>query len=246
MRPPFRPARSLAVVLLILASAPPGWSEDRDWVDLSALDAWKSPTDGWSTVGSVGLDPSDPKKLASTPGTGAIANGPTGRAKNLVSKESFGDVELHLEFLIPKGSNSGVKFQAVYEIQIFDSFGSTRALKGSDSGGVYPRSEQLPKYHHIDDGHAPLVNASRAPGQWQVLDATFRAPRFDASGQKTAGARITAVLNGQVVQDNREVETPTGAAWHDKEKPTGPILLQADHGPVAFRDIKARKPAPTP
>ncbi len=170
-----------------------------------------------------------------------IYNGPTGRAKNLISKESFGDVELHIEFNVPKGSNSGVKFQAVYEVQIFDSFGVKRPLQGSDNGGVYPRSEEKPKYHHIDDGHAPLLNASKAPGEWQVLDITFLAPRFDASGKKIASARITAILNGQKVQDSLEVETPTGAAWKNQEKTTGPILLQADHGPVAFRNVKARR-----
>ncbi len=246
MRPPPRAARPLAVALLILALAPRGWSEDGAWVDLSGLGAWKPPAEGWAAVESVGLNPKDPKKLVSWPGTGTIWNGPVGRGKNLVSVESFGDVELHVEFFIPKGSNSGVKFQAVYEIQIFDSFGSTRPPKGSDSGGIYPRSEEKPKYHQIDDGHAPLVNASKAPGQWQVLDATFLAPRFDASGKKTASARITAALNGRTVQDNLEVTTPTGSAWRDQEKATGPILLQADHGPVAFRNLKARKPTPKP
>jgi hypothetical protein len=236
---PSRASRSLAVACLVLAFAPRGWTEDGAWVDLMGLDAWKSPVEGWSTVGSAGLDPQNSKKLAVEPGSGVIYNGPTGRAKNLVSKETFGDVEFHAEFNVPKGSNSGVKFQAMYEVQIFDSFG-VKKLKGSDSGGVYPRSEEKPKYHHIDDGRAPSLNASKPPGEWQVLDLTFLAPRFDASGKKTASARITAVLNGKVVQDNVEVETPTGAAWKNKEQPTGPILLQADHGPVAFRNLKAR------
>ena len=231
---------SLAVLFLVLAVVPSGHSDDSAWIDLTALDAWKPPIEGWSTVGSVALDPKDPKKLAVEPGQGVIYNGPTGRGKNLISKESFGDVELHAEFNIPKGSNSGIKFQAVYEIQIFDSYG-VKTLKGSDNGGVYPRSEEKPKYHHIDDGHPPLVNASKPPGEWQTLDLIFVAPRFDASGKKTASARITAKLNGQTVQDNREVETPTGAAWHNQEKTTGPILIQADHGPVAFRNIKARR-----
>jgi hypothetical protein len=232
--------RFLLVALLGLAFAPRGWTDEPGWVDLSGLDAWKSPIDGWSTVGSVGLDPKNPKAFAVEAGSGVIYNGPTGRAKNLISKETFGDVEMHIEFNVPKGSNSGVKFQAVYEVQIFDSFG-VKKLKGSDNGGVYPRSEEKPSYHHIDDGHAPLLNASKAPGEWQELDLTFLAPRFDASGKKLASARITAVLNGKTVQDNLEVETPTGAAWKNKEKPTGPILLQADHGPVAFRNVKARR-----
>jgi 3-keto-disaccharide hydrolase len=239
MRPPKCLSRSLPVVFLILACAPSGWSDDGAWVELTGLEAWQPPIEGWSTVGSARLDPGNPKKLAVEPGTGIISNDSNGKARNLISKETFGDVELHLEFNVPKGSNSGVKFQAVYEVQIFDSFGA-RTLKGSDSGGVYPRSEEKPKYHHIDDGHAPLVNASKPPGEWQTLDLTFLAPRFDPAGKKVASARITAILNGKTVQDNLEVLTPTGAAWKNKEQPTGPILLQADHGPVAFRNIKAR------
>jgi len=231
---------------MTLALSAKGWSDDGAVVDLSSLDAWKAPVEGWLTVGSAGLNPSDPKKLVAEPGTGVIYNGPTGRARNMISKEEFGDVELHVEFLLPKGSNSGVKFQPVYEIQLFDSFGSTRKPTGRDNGGVYPRSEEKPRYHQIDDGHAPLANASRAPGEWQGLGAPFLPPRFDASGQKIACARITAVLNGKTVQDNLEVHSPTGSAWRDKEKPTGPILIQADHGPVAFRNLKARRLASKP
>lgn len=242
MRLPSRFAAVLAVACLSLASAPRGWSDDEAvWVDLTGLDSWVAPIEGWETVASVGLDPNDAKKLAVESGSGVIYNGPTGRGKNLISKESFGDVEVHLEFNVPKGSNSGIKFQSVYEVQIFDSYGSTKKPSGSDCGGVYPRSEDKPKYQHIDEGYAPKVNACMPPGEWQTLDITFLAPRFDASGKKIECARITAVLNGKKVQDNLEVHSPTGANWRAKEKTTGPILLQADHGPVAFRNVKARR-----
>jgi len=237
------PRASRLASILVLLGAATARAGDSDWVDLSTLDAWKVPTEGWSGVGEVRVDPANPKKLVGESGSSAITNGLGGKAKNLVSKATFGDVEFHAEFFVAKGSNSGVKFQSVYEVQIFDSHG-VKKLKGSDNGGVYPRSEEKPKYHHIDDGHAPLVNASRPPGEWQDLDITFRAPRFDASGNKVADARITARLNGQVVQDDLKVETPTGAAWKDKEKATGPILLQGDHGPVAFRNVKAREVMP--
>ena len=209
------------------------------WVDLSNLAAWKGDAQGWTTVGAAKLDTKDPKRLAVEPGSGIINNGPVGHIPNIVTKRSFGDVEVHIEYFLPKNSNSGIKFQGVYEIQMFDSFGKQK-FTGSDNGGVYPRSELKPKYHHIDDGYAPLVNASLPPGEWQTLDATFTAPRFDERGDKIADARISATLNGQKVQDNLKVTTPTGNAHHDKEKPTGPLLLQADHGPVAFRNIRAR------
>src|SRR5207249_188981 len=75
-------------------------------------------------------------------------NGP-GRLPDLLTKQSFGDCEVHVEFLIPKGSNSGIKFHAVYEIQILDSAGKpTDKLTGDDLGGIYPRAELTPKYHH--------------------------------------------------------------------------------------------------
>src|SRR5947209_1408504 len=96
------------------------------WVELigsEGLDAWKAPRTNWETVGATSLKTDDPKRLAATPGSGVVYNGPGGRAVNLISRESFGDVEAHVEFMVPKGSNSGVKFEGVYEIQIFDSYG---------------------------------------------------------------------------------------------------------------------------
>ena len=89
-----------------------------------------------------------------------------------------------------------------------------------------PRSEDKPKYRHIDEGYPPSVNACKPPGEWQELDLKFVAPRFDASGKKLECARITVVLNGKTVQDNLEVHSPTGSHWRDKEKTTGPILIQ--------------------
>jgi hypothetical protein len=191
-------------------------------------------------VGSTMLKPDNPKRLEATPGSGVIYNGPGGRAVNLVTRETYGDVELHLEFMVPKGSNSGVKFEGVYEIQIFDSHGVEK-VTASHSGGVYPRAELLPRYRHIDEGYPPRVNASRPPGEWQTLDITFRAPRFDSEGKKVANARFDkVVLNDQVVQEGLEVPCPTGNNWRKQERPEGPILLQGDHGPVAFRNVRVR------
>jgi hypothetical protein len=99
----------------------------------------------------------------------------------------------------------------------------------------------LPRYHHIDDGIPPRVNAARPFGEWQTLDVVFRAPRFDAGGKKVRNARFDkVVLNGQVIHENVELATPTGHAWRQKEVARGPILLQGDHGPVAFRKIRMR------
>ena len=221
--------------------APPGAA---GWVELigasGGLDAFQGNHAGWKAVASTSLDQTNPKRLQGTPGTGVVFNGAIGRAPNLVTRQKFGDVEVHLEFMVPQNSNSGVKLEEVYEIQIFDSFDVKKAT-ASHSGGIYPRAELLPKYHHIDDGYPPLVNASLPPGEWQTLDIKYLAPRFDASGKKTDDARfVKVVLNGRVVQDNVAVPCPTGNNWRNKEQPTGPLLLQGDHGPVAFRNVRVR------
>jgi uncharacterized sulfatase len=214
------------------------------WVELTGtdnFDVWKGPTKGWQVVGDVGLDADNPRRLVGKPGSGVILNGPKGRVPDLLSKELFGDLELHLEFLVSKGSNSGVKFHGQYEIQIRDSWGA-KNLTGDDCGGVYPRAELKPRYHHIDKGIPPLTNACKKPGEWQTLDATFLAPRFDPKGEKMASARLLKVmLNGQLIHDNVELKTPTGSNWKNRELATGPLLLQGDHGPVAFRNVRVRR-----
>jgi Domain of Unknown Function (DUF1080) len=84
-----------------------------------------------------------------------------------------------------------------------------------------------------------LVNACKAPGEWQTYDVTFRAPRYNAAGEKTHNGVFEKVIqNGQVVQENVEVTGPTRGSNFEKEAPTGPIMLQGDHGPVAFRNMK--------
>jgi hypothetical protein len=213
------------------------------WIELigeHALEDWKKPTGDWIVGGDARPDPKNQSRLVANPGQGVLVNGPTGKTQNLVTKQAFGDVESHFEFLIPKGSNSGVKFEGFYEIQISDSLGVSK-LKGSHCGGIYPRAEMLPKYHHIDEGTAPRVNAARPAGEWQTLDVTFRAPRFDSSGKKVRSAQFEkVVLNGRVIHEKVDVASPTGHVWRLKEVARGPILLQADHGPVAFRKIRVR------
>lgn len=220
---------------------------DKDgWIVLSGdFKAWQEPIGDWFLASAVGVDPKNERRLAAEPGsdpTGGslIVNGKSGRTTNLITRQDWGDVEVQLEFMIPSHSNSGVKLEAVYEIQIFDSWKVAKPT-GADCGGIYPRAELKPKYHHIDDGIPPLVNACKKPGEWQTLDIVFHPPRFDANGKKTANAMFEkVVLNGQLIHDHVETPTPTGNNWHNKETPTGPILLQADHGPVAFRNVRVR------
>jgi hypothetical protein len=148
-------------------------------------------------------------------------------------------VEVHVEFCIPKHSNSGVYLMGRYEVQIYDSFGVVKdEYPGLECGGIYPR--------WIGDknvgGSSPRVNVSKAPGEWQSFDITFRAPRFGPDGKKTGNARFVKVLhNGKLIHENLEVDGPTRATLWEDEKPTGPLRLQGDHGPVAYRDVQVRE-----
>jgi hypothetical protein len=218
-----------------------------EWTELigeKAGDVWKGPTKGWITAGDVAVDAKNARRLAAKPGKGVLLNGTKGRERDLVTKESFGDLELEMEFCIPKGSNSGVKFHSLYEIQILDSYGK-KTLTGDDCGGIYPRAELLPRYKYLDKGIAPKTNACKPPGEWQKLHAIFLAPRFDADGKKVANARLVkVVLNGVVIHENVELKTPTGSNWTRKEVAKAPLLLQGDHGPVAFRNVRVRPYAP--
>ena len=185
------------------------------------------------------MDSKAPKRLSTTPGNKILVG--QGEAANLLSSEDFQDVDVRLEFMIAEGSNSGVKLNGLYEIQIIDSHGKEQ-LRGDDCGGIYPRGELKPRYHVIDEGVTPRVKAAKPAGVWQTLEIGFVAPRFDAAGKKTSNAKFTrVVLNGQVVHENVEVACPTGANWRlEKEIPRGPIMLQGDHGPVAFRNIAVK------
>jgi hypothetical protein len=226
----------LALPLSLASAAEPEW---KDLLGDNPLEAWRLPSDQWMYAGDAKLDEKNPRELTAVPGKGVLVNGP-GRLKDLITKVVFADVEVHVEFLISKGSNSGVKMNGQYEIQIVDSFGKEK-LTGDDCGGIYPRATEKPKYHHLDEGTPPRVNACKKAGEWQTLDIAFRAPRFDKEGKKIANGRFVKVtLNGQVIHDNVEVKHPTGAAWVNKEMAKGPLLLQSDHGPVAWRNVRIR------
>ena len=198
------------------------------------LSVWRQPTNLWSIVGDVFLSPDNPKALSSKPGTGILFNG--GRTSDIVSKQEFGDIELHLEFIISKRSNSGVYFMGSYELQIYDSFGVAKdAYPGIECGGLYPRWINEKDV----EGHSPNVNASLPPGQWQTFDVIFRAPRFNDKGEKIANAVFVKVVhNGKVIHEHVELNGETRGGF--PERPMGPLRLQGDHGPVAFRNIRIR------
>jgi len=230
----------LTLVVACLSGA--AWcGEKAEWIELigEGMAGWRKPTADWMNVGEAAKDPQNEKKLATKPGQGILVNGPKGRTRNLFSLLEHGDCEAHIEFMVPKGSNSGAYFMGRYEVQVLDSWGVKKPKHG-DCGGIYQRWDNKRKPPGYE-GHPPRVNASKAPGEWQSFDVVFKAPRFDADGKKTANAVfIKVVHNGQVVHENVEVTGPTRAAAFRDEKPKGPLMFQGDHGPVAYRNIRIR------
>jgi sugar phosphate isomerase/epimerase len=211
------------------------------------LSAWRGDTGQWQVVGDTFAGPENEKLLGSKPGTGVILNGPKGSTSNLLSKVMVGDIKAHIEFMIPKGSNSGIYFMGRYEIQVYDSYGVEKdEYPGIECGGIYQRWDESrnPKGY---EGHSTRLNASRPPGQWQTFDVVFRAPRFDAAGRKVANARFEKVVhNGVVIHEDVELTGPTRAGAYNDEKPAGPLMLQGDHGPVAYRNIRIEPAGPNP
>ena len=214
-------------------------AEEPAWKELigKGLSGWRKDAGKWINVGSAAQDPGNAKRLVTKKGSGVLVNGANGRTRNIISESQHGDIELHVEFMVPAGSNSGVYFQGRYEIQILDSWG-VKKVKHGDCGGIYQRWKNGKGF----EGHAPAQNASRPPGRWQSFDAIFRAPRFDAAGKKIANARFVEVNhNGIRVHQNVKLTGPTRGATFNDERATGPLMLQGDHGPVAYRNLRVRK-----
>lgn len=151
-------------------------------------------------------------------------------AGDVVTEKTFGDAQIHVEFMTPtvagagqdKG-NSGVYIHGRYEVQVLDSYGSETYPDGQ-CGAVYGQ-------------YVPLANACRKPGEWQTYDIVFHAAKFDGAGARTAPARLTVIHNGVLIQDNVELKGPTGGAIGKEEVATGPVLLQEHGHEVRYRNI---------
>ncbi|HSI36257.1 MAG: DUF1080 domain-containing protein [Phycisphaerae bacterium] len=191
----------------------------------------------WKVVGAVAVTPDKPKELSPTgePGeTPILVNDLKEKqhGSDVYTEQEFGDCEVHVELMVPKGSNSGVYLQGRYEIQILDSFGKGKEKKPGkgDLGGLYNTKEP-----NADD-YEP-----KAPGEWQTLDIVFLAPRFGADGKKTEPAKFASVrLNGKEIHKDVVAPAPTGGQLSSKEGPTGPLMFQGDHGPVALRNVRVK------
>jgi hypothetical protein len=205
---------------------------------LNSLEAFSQSASNWQIIGDVSGSYSD-TILNTAKGTGMLYNAYTramqfNSAHWLFSKIEHGDILLEFDFMIPKGSNSGIYLQSRYEVQINDSWG-VKLPKHGDLGGIYERWKDDKGY----EGKAPLKNASLAPGLWQHMEISFQAPRFDASGKKTQSAKFIYVkVNGITVHENIIVSGPTRAAAFEDEKAYAPIAFQGDHGVIAIKNLR--------
>ena len=173
-------------------------------------------------VGTVKLDPDDPKKVVvESGGTDMIDKA---RGIDIYTEQEFGDCTVACDVFVPKGSNSGIYLMGRYELQVCDSYGKEKDFGPGDMGGIYnTAAPKDPKY--------------LKPGEWNTFEIVFQAPKFDADGKKTANAKfVKVVLNGVMIHENVEVKGGTGGQL-GAEAPTGPVMLQGDHGPVAYRNI---------
>lgn len=190
--------------------------------DGRSLDAWRGERGPWTVENGIMTVPPRAK---------------SGGENNLVSRQSFGDVQLHLEFRSPapprKSSqdrgNSGIWFMQRYEVQILDSYDNPTYSDGS-AGAVYAWKP-------------PLANPSRPPGEWQSYDIIFERPRFAADGSLARPAYVTALLNGVVVQNHQAMLGTTAwrkVARYEAHGDAAPIQLQDHDSPVSFRNIWVR------
>ncbi len=166
---------------------------------------------------------------------------------NIETKRKFNNYQLHLEWQIPSNitgegqarGNSGLFLASTgagdlgYELQILDSYNNKTYTNGQ-AGSIYKQT-------------TPLVNSNRKPGEWQSYDIIWTAPVFNADGSLKSAARVTAFLNGVLIQNNFELKGPTqyiGAASYAKAHGASPIKLQS-HGdksePISFRNIWIRE-----
>ena len=213
-------------------------------IPLNDLSAFKKTETNWLIAGGVSADPNKDNAMETSAGSGVLAcihpHGQYGSQFDLLSVFQHGDLDLSLDFMMAKGSNSGIYLQGRYEIQLLDSW-TKKNPSYADLGGVYERwNDTKPDGEKGYEGYAPTSNAAKAPGLWQNIKISFQAPKFDAAGKKTANGKILSViLNGILVQQNVTLTGPT-RGFDQSESAMGSLRIQGDHGSVAFRNLQIK------
>jgi hypothetical protein len=202
--------RYLFVILICFYIAPV--TNAQEAILIGDLTAFRDAGKTWRLAGDVSADLEKPNVLSFTKGHKILVNLPDKKNKgeDLFTTQEFGDIDLDLDFMMARGSNSGIYLHGRYEIQLEDSWTVVNPASGKN-GGIYERwDEQRPDGQKGYEGHPPRLNASRAPGLWQHLTISFQAPRFDASGRKIQNAKVLNVtLNGAVIHEDVGLSGPT-------------------------------------
>ena len=158
-------------------------------------------------------------------------------AGDATTKEAFGDAQYHIEWSAPTEisgdsqwrANSGIMIMNNYEIQVLDSWDNPTYADGQ-AGAIYG---QWP----------PMVNPIRKPGEWNVYDIVFEAPRFNGE-DLVKPAYVTLFFNGIVVHNRKELvgRTPHRiVGTYKAHAPEMPLSLQDHDVPVRYRNIWARR-----
>jgi Domain of Unknown Function (DUF1080)/PA14 domain len=209
-------------------------------INLTNLSSFKNPGKNWEIVGNVsGLF--NGASFTTESGTGILHNKPHVqgvKSEDLIFNFDHGDINVSFDFMMPKGSNSGIYLQGQYEIQLFDSWG-VKVPKVHDCGAIYERWDDVRgKGKEGFEGLPPRQNVSFAPGLWQHMEVSFLAPKFDALGKKIANAKFVKVVqNGFLIHENVELLGPTRGALLANEVAKAPIRIQGDHGEVAIKNF---------
>jgi hypothetical protein len=188
---------------------------------LLSKDGWAYLFNGTSLSKWHPRDPNGPQSWSVE--NGELVN--AGHGTDLISEFPLTDCELHIEFNVPQGSNSGVYLQGRYEVQVHDSFGQKPDM--GTCGSIYGQV-------------VASKNVCKPAGEWQSFDITFRGARPSLDGGLASHARITVVQNGVEIVDDAEMSGVTGGALDADEVRAQGILLQGDHGAVRFRNISVR------
>jgi hypothetical protein len=226
-----KPFTSLLVISSVVLTLPSSLLAGDKPFNGKDLTGWtfkaKGNTEQQWQIGTPVLVKDNPKALEAEKGRlQALVNVVSGHGQSLdiYSEQKWGSCRIELEVLVAKGANSGIYVMGEYEIQILDSYG-IKKLGGGDMGAIY-------------GAQPPRTNACKKPGEWQKYEIDFIAPKFNASGKKTAHAKfVTVKLNGKILHENVEMKGPTPSGVTGKEAATGCIMFQGDHGPVAYRNI---------
>ena len=244
--------RFLIICLMFIVVAGYAQNKSRESLDPTATELWDPKPAKVTPGANPGDAPSDaiilfngndsnewtaldgsPSKWEVKDGCFTVVKG----TKDIKTRRVFGDAQFHIEWRVPADvvgvnqdrGNSGIFLQERYEIQVLDSYENQTYANGQ-AGALYKQS-------------IPLVNPTRKPGEWQVYDIVYTAPRFSDNGRVIIPAYVTVLLNGVLVQNHTQIIGPMenkGMPMYSPHGKAGIKLQDHDHA-VSYRNIWVRE-----